>query len=182
MRTATRTSDCPISLDGIAKGYIVERSCDAAIENCGGISAILLNVGGDLRVRGERPRTIGIAAPWADSESSEPYLYLEVKDRSVATSGKSRRGFQIGDKWYSHVFDPRTGWPVERVAAATVVAERGIDANALAKICSVLDPKDSLRLVDSLAGVDCLIFAADGRLAKTSGWHRLERRGLSWPR
>ena len=173
--TAERLTDCPLSLNGIAKGYIVERSCDAAIEHCTGISTILLNVGGDLRVRGEVARTIGIAAPWADSESSEPYMHIEVKDRSVATSGKSRRGFPIKDKWYSHVFDPRTGWPVERVTAATVVAERGADADALAKICGVLDPEESLRFVNSLPGVECLIFRADGQVAKTAGWNRLQR-------
>ena len=87
-------------------------------------SGLLLNVGGDLRVRGRcAARTIGIAAPWADSESSEPLVYIEVKDRSVATSGKSQRGFQIDGKWYSHVFDPRSGLPVERVLSATVVAD-----------------------------------------------------------
>ena len=102
-------------------------------------------------MRGLAARTIGVAAPWADSESSEPSVYIEVKDRSVATSGKSRRGFQINDRWYSHVFDPRSAWPVERVSAATVVAERGADADALAKICGVLEPEESLRLVNSLA-------------------------------
>ena len=84
---------------------------------------LLLNVGGDLRVRGQTGRTIGIAAPWADSESSEPDRFIEVENRSVATSGKSRRGFQIDGKWYSHVFDPRSARPVERVIGATVVAD-----------------------------------------------------------
>ena len=77
----------------------------------------MLNVGGDLRVRGAIDGTIGIAAPWADSESSEPLAYIEVKDRSVATSGSSQRGFRINGQWYSHIFDPRSGLPVERVAA-----------------------------------------------------------------
>ena len=173
--TAERLSDCPISLNGIAKGYIVERACDAALTKAADVSGLLLNVGGDLRVRGEYARTIGIAAPWDDSDSSEPFVYIEVKDRSVATSGKSRRGFQINDKWYSHVFDPRTARPVERVMRVTVVAERGADADALAKICGVLEPEESLRLVNSLAEVECLIFTADGQVARSAGWHRLER-------
>ena len=83
-----------------------------------GVRGLLLNVGGDLRVRGEYARTIGIAAPWARLRFVRALsFYIEVKDRSVATSGKSRRGFQINDKWYSHVFDPRTARPVERVIA-----------------------------------------------------------------
>ncbi len=173
--TVERVSDCPLSLNGIAKGYIVEKACEGALEKSAEVSGILLNVGGDLRVRGSAARTIGVAAPWADSESSEPSVYIDVKDRSVATSGKSRRGFQINGRWYSHVFDPRSARPVERVSAATVVAERGADADALAKICGVLEPEESLRLVKSLPGVECLILTADGQVIRSAGWHRLER-------
>jgi FAD:protein FMN transferase len=174
-RTAERLSDCPLSLNGIAKGYIVERACDAAFQPGSGVHGLLLNVGGDLRVRGQAGRTIGIAAPWADSESSEPILFVEVRDRSVATSGKSRRGFQINNQWYSHVFDPRTARPVERVIGVTVVAPTGADADAIAKICGVLDPEESLRLVDSLPDVDCLIVTAQGKLAASKGWPHLQR-------
>jgi thiamine biosynthesis lipoprotein len=174
-RTAERLSDCPLSLNGIAKGYIVERACEAALDKSTGVTGLVLNLGGDLRVRGDAPRTIGVAAPWADSESSEPFAHIEVKDRSVATSGNSQRGFRIGGRWYSHVFDPRSGQPVERVLSATVVAGRGADADALSKVCSVLEPDQSLRLVNSLAGTECMILTADGRVARSAGWHALER-------
>ena len=69
----------------------------------------------------------------------------------------------------------RSGRPVERVIGATVVAERGADADALAKVCSVLEPEESLRLVNSLPGVECLIVTADGQVARSAGWHDLER-------
>ncbi len=174
-RTATRTSDCPISLNGIAKGYIVGRACAAALDKSRGVSSVLLNVGGDLRVLGDVARIISIAAPWADSESSEPLASIEIKDQSVATSGRSQRGFSIGGNWYSHVFDPRSGRPVERVSSATVVASIAADADALAKVLSVLEPEDSLRLVQSLPGVECLIVENSGRLVKSRGWQKLER-------
>jgi len=174
-QAAERLSDCPVSLDGIAKGYIVEQACDKALRETADVRGLALNVGGDLRVRGEIDQTIGIAAPSADSESSEPFVKIAVTDKSVSTSGNSQRGFMINGKWYSHVFDPRSGLPVDRVRSATVVADRGVDADALAKVCSVLAPDDSLGLIDSLAGVDCLIFTADGRVVRSSGWHKLER-------
>ena len=106
-----------------------------------GLHGLLLNVGGDLRVCGEAPRTLGIAAPWADSESTEPIALLEVKDRAVSTSGSSQRGFRINGQWYSHILDPRTGLPADRIASATVIAARSIDADALATICNVLDAR-----------------------------------------
>ena len=178
--TAERISDCPISLDGIAKGFIVERACDAAMAEVPGVTGVMLNVGGDLRTRGAIEGTIGIAAPWADSESSEPLCTIEVKDRSVATSGNSQRGFRIGGRWYSHIFDPRSGRPVERVAAATVVAERSVDADAFAKACNVLEPEECVRLGRSLPGIEFLIVEKDGRTTRSDGWRRYERPRPEW--
>ncbi len=172
-RTAERLSDCPISLNGIAKGYIVGRACEAA-QRSKEVHGILLNVGGDMRVCGDFTGTIGVASPWGDSESSDPLVFIKVKDRSVATSGSSQRGFRIGGKWYSHVFDPRTGTPVERVASATVVAPGAVDADALAKACCVLEPDQSMRLVQSLPDTECLIVMASGELKKSNGWPLLE--------
>ena len=48
---------------------------------------------------------------------------IAVKNRSVATSGNSQRGWRIAGRWYSHIFDPRTGLPVESTVAASVIAE-----------------------------------------------------------
>ena len=151
--TAERLSDCPLSLNGIAKGFIVERACDAALEKSAGVSGILLNVGGDLRVRGDAARTIGIAAPWADSESSEPFVH----DRSERPLGRHQRQIppRVPDQRQVVLscFRPKIG-AAGRASESrvTVVAERGADADALAKICGVLEPEESLRLVNSLAG------------------------------
>ena len=123
-----------------------------------------------------RPRArLGIAAPWADSESTEPLALLEVKDRAVSTSGSSQRGFRINGQWYSHIIDPRSGTPADRIACATVVAPRSIDADALATICNVLEPEESLRLVSSLRDVECLIITSQRQIIPSAGWHRYER-------
>jgi FAD:protein FMN transferase len=175
LHTAERLTNCPLSLNGIAKGFIVERACELAMDRARGVRGLMLNVGGDLRVRGEMDGTIGIAAPWADSESSEPLTEIEVKDRSVATSGNSQRGFRINGRWYSHIFDPRSGLPVDRVVAATVIAERAVDADAFAKVCNILEPEESVRMARSMPGIECLIVGKDGRIARSDGWHQIER-------
>jgi thiamine biosynthesis lipoprotein ApbE len=173
--TATCLSDCPLSLNAIAKGFIVERACAAAFDPAQGIRGVLLNVGGDLRASGEPARTIGIVAPSADSETSAPEVTIEIRDRAVATSGRTQRGFRIGGTWYSHVFDPRSGLPAGGVASATVIAERSADADALATIFNVLAPEESLRLAAAMPGVECLFFTTDGRVLRSPGWHRYER-------
>jgi thiamine biosynthesis lipoprotein ApbE len=174
-RTGTHLSDCPLSLNAIAKGYIIERACTLALEPGRGVLGVLLNVGGDLRVVGEAPRTLGIVSPWADSESSEPIALVEVKNRAVATSGRSQRGFRIEGKWHSHIFDARSGLPATGVASATVIAPRSADADALATIFNVLPPEESLRLAKTLPDVECLIVTEDGRTTRSEGWRRYEK-------
>lgn len=173
--TAERLTDCPLSLNSIAKGYIIGRACEAALDRERGVRGVLLNIGGDVRVIGDIARTVGIAPPVGDSESAEPIACLEVRDRSVATSGSSQRGFRIGGQWYSHIFDPRTGRPAGRVVGATVIADRAADANALATTLNVLPVEDGLRLAASIPGAECLLVTADGQVRKSAGWSRFER-------
>ncbi len=172
-RAAEPLSDCPLSLNAIAKGYVLERACAAAMK-VGGVRGLVLNVGGDLRAVGETAGFIGVVDPLADSESSPPLTLIEVHDRAVASSGRSQRGFSINGRWYSHIFDPRAGRPVEAVAGATVVAPDSADADALATICNVLTPEESLRLVDAADDAACLIVLADGRTFRSARWGRLE--------
>src|SRR5262249_1818886 len=87
----------------------------------------------------------------------------------------SQRGFQIGGRWYSHILDPRSGLPVDRIVSATVIAERSVDADAFAKVCNLLDPAESLRLARSWPNLECLIVTKDGRAIRSDGWHRYER-------
>ena len=180
-RTAERLSACPLSLNAIAKGEIVERACAAALDQSRGIRGLLLNIGGDLRVCGDLAQTIGIVSPGADSETSEPIARIEVRDRAVATSGNTHRGLRINGRWYSHIFDPRSGLPAEGTAGATVIAPRSADADALATIFNVLTPEESVRMANALPGVDCLIVATDGRVSRSEGWARYEKARPSPP-
>lgn len=172
--TAQSLSNDPLSLDAIAKGYIVEQACEAAYADGAGVSGVLINLGGDMRARGEIDPLIGIARGVGDSESTEPAAYLRVRDCSVATSGRQQRGFRIGGRWYSHIIDPRSGMPVEGVVSATVIARRGADADALATICNVLEPGDSVELVDSLADAACRIELRNGEIVESARWASYE--------
>ncbi|CAN5658985.1 hypothetical protein BH23PLA1_BH23PLA1_26690 [soil metagenome] len=173
-RTAERRTECPLSLDAIAKGYIIEQACQAAMVEEHGIRGLLLNVGGDLRAIGEAPWTIGLAPALGDSESAEPFAQIEIKERALATSGNAHRGFQISGRWYSHIFDPRTGQPVEPILQAAVIAPRSADADVLATIFNILSVEESLRLARALPDVECQIVTSDGRVQSSEGWQRFE--------
>ncbi len=172
--TAERLQDIPLTLDAIAKGLIVERACDAAMEGGAGLLGVLLNVGGDLRVRGDLERTIGISPPSRDSEAAEPIARIRVKDRAVATSGGYLRGVSIGGRWYSHIIDPRTGQACASFQSATVIARSSADADALATILNVVPPDEGLGLIRTVAGAECLIATADGKTFKSEGWGRFD--------
>ncbi|MFO0909710.1 MAG: DUF2271 domain-containing protein [Isosphaeraceae bacterium] len=173
--TAEHLTTCPLSLNSIAKGFIIGKACEAGLDRKRGVSALMLNIGGDIRVVGDVARTIGIAPALGDSETTAPVARVAVRDRSVATSGNAQRGFRIQGRWYSHIFDPRTGEPAGKVLSATVIAAEAADANALATTLNVLPVEDGLELVASVKDAECLIATDDGRLHASPGWSSYER-------
>lgn len=170
--TVEHLTPCPLTLNSIGKGYIIGRACEAALDRGRGVSGVMLNIGGDVRVVGDASRVIGVAPAVGDSETAHPTGRIEVRDRSVATSGNAQRGFRILGGWYSHIFDPRTGQPAGHVVSATVIAERAADANALATTLNVLPVDQGLRLAASIPGVECLIVTAEGQVHRSAGWAR----------
>jgi hypothetical protein len=159
-RTARRLSATPIALNSFAKSYIVGHAADAALAS-DGVQSVVVNIGGDLVVRGALTEPVDIANPKSDAENSEPIARLRLHDRAVATSGNYRRGVEIGGRHYSHIVDPRTGMP------------NPADAGALATAFSVLTPSESQRLAESVPGAEYLLVMKDGRQLTSSGWRTL---------
>ena len=172
--TAERLTSCPITLNAIAKGDIVERVTQLALDTSRGVRGVCLNVGGDMRVAGDLTQVVGIASPRSDSESSEPLVHINLRDKAISTSGRSQRGLTIQGKWFSHIFDPRTGKPASGIALATIIAANSRDADALATICNVLSPAESLKLINTLPNVDAMIVTTDGHVVKSRNWLRHE--------
>ena len=172
-RTATHLSDTPLALNSFAKSYIIGHAADAVLA-VGNVTAVVVNIGGDLVVRGAWAEAVNVADPLADAENSAPIAQLMVRNRAVATSGNYRRGVQIGDRFYSHIVDPRTGQPVDHVISSTVVAQNAAEAGALATAFSVLTPDESRRLAASLPGVEYLLVGKNGNRLESAGWRALE--------
>ncbi|MFN8000704.1 MAG: DUF2271 domain-containing protein [Acidobacteriota bacterium] len=172
-QTATRLDQAPLILNSFAKSYIVNRAADAAMR-AAQLNGLVVNIGGDLVIRGALAESVRIADPKADAENDEPLARLLVRDRAVATSGNYRRGVEINGRWYSHIVDPRTALPVDHVISATVVAPLASDAGALATAFCVLTPEESLRLAASLPDVECLLITKNGARLTSKGWHALE--------
>lgn len=169
---ATHLSDAPLILNSFVKSYIINRATEAA-RNAARVQAVVVNIGGDLVVSGDLTEAVDIADPLSDAENSDAIARLLVRNQAVATSGNYRRGVQIGNRWYSHIVDPRTGQPVDHTISATVVAPHAPDAGALATAFSVLTPQESLALAATLPNVECLLLTKDGQRFTSAGWSAL---------
>jgi thiamine biosynthesis lipoprotein ApbE len=154
-RVARRVGGYPVTLDAIAKGWIIEKASERAWQ-LGGMESLVLEVGGDLRVRGTLPEPVAIVDPRNDDENAPAMTWVDVRDAGLATSGGYRRHSGMrGGRPSSHILDPRTGRPSEVLLGATVVAPDAATADALATAFNVLEPDASVRLANSTPGVAC---------------------------
>jgi thiamine biosynthesis lipoprotein len=146
--TVARIADgVQVDLGGIAKGYALDLAGEA-MRNAGATSA-LVDVGGDVLAIGVnqsgKPWRVGIKHPFHEGI----YSVLELSDRAVATSGVQQRFYEINGKRYSHIIDPRSGWPAEQAPSVTVIAADGLTADAWATVFSVLTIEDGRQLIAS---------------------------------
>jgi thiamine biosynthesis lipoprotein len=157
-----RKTDPAVTLDlaSIAKGYGVDAVARLLGER--GVENFLVEIGGEVYARGHRKDgkawRVGINRPDRGAALNDVYKAVELKDQAMATSGDYRIFFQVNDRFYSHILDPRTGWPeTSGVVSATVVAANCTVADGLATALMVMGPEKGVALVDRLPSVECLI-------------------------
>ncbi len=127
-----------LDLGGIVKEYAADRLATLCWN--AGIQHGFVNLGGDIRVIGPhpdgKPWHIGIQHPRkaADTTYSEPIHTIALARGGIASSGDYERCLTIDGKRYSHILNPKTGWPVEHMAAVTVVADLCVLAGSASTI------------------------------------------------
>jgi len=134
-----------IDLGGIAKGDIVDQVAMLMQER--GVKRGIIQAGGDTHAFGPGTFRIGIQDPTA--RGGEALIgEVEVSEGAIVTSGNYERFAQIGGKKYSHIIDPETGMPIDNgLEAATVIAGKTIDADALATALMVLGREKAIKLL-----------------------------------
>jgi len=160
-------SDPRITLDvnAIAQGYTVDvicRSFDSA-----GIKNYLVEVGGELRVRGSKggvPWTIGIDKPVDDNMIPGADLQATIKlaDKALATSGNYRKFYVEDGVKYSHTIDPKTGYPARnRLLSATIIASDCTTADGIATACMVMGVERSISFISSNKDIEAYFVYSD---------------------
>lgn len=175
LKTARHLSGTPLVLNSFVKSYIMESALEKVM-HIPGISTALINIGGDIIIRGKEKEQVSVAAPGADNIAA--LAGLRVGNKAIATSGNYKRGFRINGTWYSHIIDPRTGMPAGEIVSATVVADDAQVAGALATAFNVLDLESARQLASETAGVEYLILTAKGERIQSKGWASMTETSL----
>jgi len=157
-----------ITLDGIAKGYIVDKASKLLSDK--GIKNHLINAGGDIRTvgqaKGKRPWTIAIQDP--NKKRHYPYI-IKMNDGAIATSG-NYEVYYDREKMYYHIVNPRTGHSPLETTSASVVAKTTLEADALSTSVFVMGPTRGMRFINSTPQCECLLITRKNKILKSGGW------------
>jgi thiamine biosynthesis lipoprotein len=164
-------SGMEVTLDGIAKGYIVDRAMDLLRQQK--IEHALINAGGDILVHGgkgeNKPWKIGIQDPW------KPRGHVDVvtlNSGAIATSGNYEVFFDR-EKLFHHLIIPNSGSPAPDIASVTIRAASCIEADAIATSVYVMGPARGNQFIRQLPSIEGLVINSQGKKMPSTGWKRI---------
>lgn len=154
-----------LDLGAIAKGYIADQIKTFLISK--GVKSAIIDLGGNTLCIGGKPdRTpfqIGIQKPFA--ERSETVAALEIKDKSVVSSGIYERCFKKDGNFYHHILNPKTGYPYENsLISVTIISDKSVDGDGLSTTCFALGLEKGMELINSLPDVQAVFITNDYEL------------------
>jgi len=149
-------NDSYIDLSSIAKGYAVDIIVDLLLAQ--GFTDFMVEIGGEVRGIGKNYQNdwiIGIINPLDEFD----LIKTNISNISIATSGTYSNYTVYDGVKYSHIINPKTGYPVNNnIISASIIAEKCIDADALATILMLLPYKEGLKIIEKIDNVECLLF------------------------
>lgn len=157
-----------ITLDGIAKGYIVDRASEILEKH--GIVNHLINAGGDIRTSGSAARgrawTVAIQNPDKGKEFPD---VITMQDGAIATSG-NYEVFYDREKVFHHIVNGHTGHSPQQSTSVTIMAPTVMDADALSTAVFVMEPIVGVQFINSRPDSECFVIDRNGRTSRSNGW------------
>ena len=158
-----------ITLDGIAKGYIVDEGVSILRQH--GFQNVLVEAGGDLAASGvkthEHSWRIGIQSPRQDG--AQLFHTFSITNQAAATSGDYMQAYSDDLKAH-HIVDPRTGWSAPELASATVVASNAMLADVFATAMMVMGSTHGPALVEKIPLCEAYLVTKDLNVRHSSGF------------
>jgi len=157
-----------ITLDGIAKGFIVDRASKVLAQHQ--VKDHLINAGGDIRTSGsnrdKKHWTVAIQDPQKKKEYPD---VIHMTEGAIATSGNYEVYFDR-EKMFHHIVDPKTGMSPHSSASVSVLADTAMNADALSTSVFVMKPAAGIKFINSIPNCECLVMSRTGKIIKTPGW------------
>jgi thiamine biosynthesis lipoprotein len=161
---ALSRDDVRIDLGGIAKGYAVDGA--AAVLRKAGVTNALVDLTGNMMAMGSAPGHDGWVVGVRNPASKDAHLLrVRLRDEAISTSGNYEQFIDEDGKRYSHIMDPRTGWPAQGVSSVTVVAKSALTCDAWDTGLFVLGSEKARQLAKSRDDIAIIVIepAAGGR-------------------
>ncbi|MGI9627560.1 MAG: FAD:protein FMN transferase [Longimicrobiales bacterium] len=163
-----RLNGTQLTLDGVAKGYVVDQAVAALVG--AGAERVLVDAGGDMATGGsgapQSPFRISVAHP---RHADRRIASAPLAGTAVATSGDYVQRFGPGFG-HHHIIDPRTGRSANALSSATVTAPTAIAADALSTAVFVLGPEEGVEFLKDQDRAEGLLVSKTGAVSKTKGW------------
>ncbi len=169
-----RITDPEASIDvgALGKGYATEMAAKHLKKK--GIDHYVLNIGGNIRIIGQKPDGSGWLTGIKDPQSPDTYAeYITISDISCVTSGNYERYFTVDGKRYHHIIDKDTLMPSEFFASVTIITPDSGLADALSTALFCMSYEDGAELIKKFDNVDVLWIMPDGTQYKTKGFEAL---------
>jgi thiamine biosynthesis lipoprotein len=164
-----------IGFGAIGKGYAADVTKKLLVEK--GVSAGIINASGDISAWGKQPNgndwQVAITNPL---NKDRVFAFLPLHDNAVVTSGNYEKFIELDGKRYTHIIDPRTGYPSTGIASVTVFAPTAELADALATAVFVMGKEVGLNRINQLPEVECIIIDDEGKIS-TSDHIQIDRKG-----
>ena len=155
-----------IGFGAIGKGYAADKAKELLLKK--GVTSGIINASGDMNTWGKQPDgsewKVALTNPM---DKNKGFGLLPVVDQAVVTSGNYEKQVVFNGTTYSHIIDPRTGYPSKGILSVTVFAPKAELADALATSVFVMGKETGLDRINQLPNVECIIIAEDGKVFKS---------------
>ncbi|MCB0464508.1 MAG: FAD:protein FMN transferase [Aequorivita sp.] len=152
-----------IGFGAIGKGYAADKS--KALLQSEGVTAGIINASGDLDAWGTQPDgkdwMVAIVNPL---NKEKVFSWMPIHNSAVVTSGNYEKYVTFNGVLYSHIIDPRTGYPSTGILSATIFTNTAELADALATSIFVMGVDTGMDFVNQLHGVECIIVDKDNKI------------------
>ncbi len=164
-----------LTVGGIAKGYAVEEAARILKKN--GVTNAMINAGSSIKVIGDGPGGRGWRIGVENPRSAGKLVGVIVlrSGEAMGTSADNRRFFIKDSHRYSHIIDPRTGWPAsEKMVLVTVVTDNAATADIVTKALFLNDLDWSMAFLRQ-EKIKAVLIDGQGKMHKTPGFQLLRQ-------